>query len=242
MRGELPKKVYQTVLDIVYPRTCPICGKITGKGAKICPNCRNGLIYLQEPRCKKCSKALTTEEAEYCYDCSRTEHSYDTGISVFSYNKAMRESVTAFKYHNKREYADFYVDEICNRYRNLMMTWKADGIIPVPIHKSKLTKRGFNQATLLARGISGTTGIPVYEKYLIRTKKTTPQKELNNRERKKNLKKAFLISDNNVKLNSVIIVDDIYTTGSTVDACAELLKEAGVEKVYFISLCIGTGY
>ena len=109
------------------------------------------------------------------------------------------------------------------------------------VHASRKRERGYNQAELVAAELSRLTGIRMYGDLVRRVRKTVPQKELTIQERQNNLKKAFNISTNVVKLNKVILVDDIYTTGSTLDAVAMELKRHGVKAVYFIALCIGEG-
>ena len=112
----------------------------------------------------------------------------------------------------------------------------------IPLHKSRRRKRGFNQAELIAKGLGRELGIPVSSNSLLRTRKTSPQKELNDQERKNNLKNAFQVVDPDVKFKKVLLIDDIYTTGSTIDAAAAVLLEGGAEKVYFLSISIGRGY
>ena len=111
--------------------------------------------------------------------------------------------------------------------------------MPVPVHAARKRERGYNQAEALAGEIGRRMGIPVDFRLIKRVKKTLPQKLLDDRERQNNLKRAFKIARNDVKLKRVVIIDDIYTTGSTIDACALELKRAGVEKVYFIAIAIG---
>ena len=154
----------------------------------------------------------------------------------------MRASISRFKYHNRREYADFYAEELLRAYGRMLRSWQPDALIPVPLHKSRMRKRGFNQAALVAERMGERLGIPVEEKLLIRVKKTSPQKELNDSARRENLKNAFQLCGNDVKLKRVVLIDDIYTTGSTLDAAAAALLAAGVEKVYFLSICIGRGF
>ena len=117
----------------------------------------------------------------------------------------------------------------------------AEGIVPIPLHKSRRRIRGYNQAELLAGALGKRVGIPVYPRMLIRVRNTKPQKTLNPEERQNNLKRAFNMGQNDVKLKVIIIIDDIYTTGTTIDEAARVLKEAGAEKVYFITLACGTG-
>ena len=112
---------------------------------------------------------------------------------------------------------------------------------PVPIHKKRLRRRGYNQATLFAAALGRELQIPVIDNLISRVENTKPMKMLSGRERQNNLKKAFKIGQNDVKLDTIIIIDDIYTTGSTIDALAREIKKAGVTNIYFIALAIGEG-
>lgn len=113
--------------------------------------------------------------------------------------------------------------------------------MPIPIHPSRKRQRGYNQAELLAKVISARTGVPMRCDIVARRKKTTPQKGLDDVERQNNLKRAFKILKNDVKLSTIVIIDDIYTTGSTVDAMTATLQTAGVKNIYYAALAIGRG-
>lgn len=174
---------------------------------------------------------------EFCGDCNRKKHYYNSGRVVWVYTKEMRQSIYRFKYDNKREYADFYVTELVRLYGGWIKRLDVDAIIPVPLHKSKYRKRGFNQAQVLAEAIGRQLEIPVLSDILVRNKNTTAQKNLNDKQRQENVKNAFKIINNEVQLKKILLVDDIYTTGSTIDAVARILKGDGVKEVYFICLC-----
>lgn len=176
----------------------------------------------------------------FCSGCIQKKHIFDYGYAVYDY-QSMRKSIYRFKYANRCEYASFYAKDICEKLSKEIQLMEADSIVPVPIHASKLKSRGYNQAQLIARELSQLTGIPIYENIIKRVRKTVPQKELGTQERQNNLKKAFNISADVVKLNKTIVIDDIYTTGSTLDAVALELKRHGVRTIYFITLCIGDG-
>lgn len=232
---------------MIYPRRCPICGDIvTPKNEKACPDCKASLQVIKEPRCKKCSKPIENEEKEYCYDCETKHFHYKKGYALWVYDKRMRKSIGDFKYYNRKEYADFYVEELLKYYDMKIKEIGADALVPVPIHKSKLRIRGYNQAQILALKIGKALDIIVIDDLLIRDKRTLPQKGLNDKERLKNLTQAFSIDKSKMKtynhINKVILVDDIYTTGSTIEACANVLHQNGVSEVYFVSLCIGKGF
>ena len=126
-------------------------------------------------------------------------------------------------------------------YGEILKSLGLSAIIPVPIHRTRLNKRGYNQAEELGRELSKLIGVPCISDYLIRRKATKPLKLLDEEERINNLKKAFITRSNGVKLKSVIVVDDIYTTGATVDSIAEVLRGDGVEKIYYLAVAIGKG-
>ena len=134
---------------------------------------------------------------------------------------------------------DFYGEEALHRYEKWILNKKIQVIVPIPLHKKRQRVRGYNQAELFARVIGARLGIPVCADLMIREKNTVPQKELNEAERKNNLKNAFKITKNIVHLSYILLVDDIYTTGSTIDAAALALKKAGGTHIYFI--CVSSG-
>lgn len=241
MRG-----IKRIAIDSIYPPACPVCNKPLGykqgKRLKIHDICRKELVYIGKNRCLKCGKEIADENNEYCYDCMHRSHEYNQGVAVYQYTKGIKQSVYQYKYKNKREYAIFYGQEIYDRCSDIINAWNPEVIIPVPLHISKYKKRGFNQAQLIAKQISEHTNITLENDILLRCRKTVPMKKLNDKQRLKNLKNAFIINQNIVKYKRVLIVDDIYTTGSTIDECARALKNRGVEQVYFICLCIGHGF
>lgn len=228
------------ILALLYPKRCPVChGILKGKG-DFCPSCVKKLTYIKEPRCKKCGKALGRPEQEYCRDCMRFPHSFDRGAAVFAYDQVMQHSIAMFKYHNRREYAKAYAKEMYRCYGRFLKNWAPDVILPVPVHALKKRQRGFNQAELVAKELGKLTGIPVNSGYLIRTQNTIPQKELTRQQRKENLRKAFAIKSKERYYQRVLLVDDIYTTGATIDTISEILRENNTKKVFFLTICVGT--
>ena len=231
-----------TLKDLLFPRRCPVCDRpVPVLEKEICPECRNKLIYIREPYCMLCGKPLQSQrdpEAEYCFDCQRRRHFFDRGICLYRYD-SIRRCIYRFKYAGRQEYAEFLGREMAEKLGSVMLSWKPEALVPVPLHPSRLRRRGYNQALLLARELEKHLHIPVYADWLIREKNTKPLKLLDGREN--NLKKAFNIVQNEVKLKTIIIIDDIYTTGSTVDEIALLCRKNGVEKIYFAALSVGSG-
>ncbi len=225
------------ILDIFYPRCCPVCQKILKDQRRmICPECEKKLRPIGHPRCYKCGKPI--EEGEYCKDCQKHTHIFDQGRGIFVYDGIMRRSVTRYKYYGCREYGDFYAKAMYrNAWKNLNQ-WKPDLIVPVPIHKSKERLRGFNQAAYLAERLGCYTGIPVDTDLVQKVVKTKSQKKLNAMQRRKNLEKAFLVTKN-IRGKDILVIDDVYTTGSTIDAMAGCLRKRGAKNIYFLTVCIG---
>lgn len=235
------------LLHILYPWRCPICDKVRSipfgkENMSICEGCTSKIEYVKEPVCKKCGKPLDDERVEFCGDCKYHTHHYVQGKALWVYKGWVKKSIYRLKYKNRREYGTIYARELVKQYGGWIRRKKIQAIIPIPLHKSRKRERGYNQAEVIAREMGREMGLPVYNRLLIRSVNTRAQKELNDRERKNNLKKAFKISKNDVQLKKVLLVDDIYTTGSTIDAVAQTLREAGVVEIYFVSVSIGRGF
>lgn len=233
----------EAVIELLFPRRCPVCDDIViPRGEYICAPCRKKLQIVAEPCCKKCGKPIEDARQEYCYDCAEHAHVYDSGKAVFLYDETMKRSIARFKYAPyRREYADYYVREMTRCCGRQLIRWKPEALVPVPLHRSRKRRRGYNQAELLADGLSMNFHIPVRTDLVRRIKRTIPQKKLDNKERQKNLKTAFWVSPEAAECETIVLIDDIYTTGSTVDAIAKLLKERGVKRVYILVLSIGHG-
>ena len=165
---------------------------------------------------------------------------FDSGRALFVY-KSAADSIYRFKYKGRQEYGAYYTSMAVEHLGAWMAGCRPDALIPVPIHASKKRVRGYNQAEVLAKEIGQMMNIPVKEDLIIRVRRTAPMKDLPLAERQNNLKRAFKICRNDVKLDTVIIIDDIYTTGSTIDAMSGELRKAGVKKIYFMALAIGNG-
>ena len=189
--------------------------------------------------CMKCGKKLDGNML-YCYDCSRKQHKFVRNFSVFEYPN-VKESLYRFKYQGRAEYAAYYARQAYNMHGRRLGELHADAVIPVPLHVSRYRKRGYNQAEELAKELSKLIHVPVKNHYIKRIKATKPLKTMDVLGRQNNLKKAFLIMQNDVKLNTIILVDDIYTTGATLDEISEVCMAAGIENIYSLTVAVGNG-
>lgn len=244
------KDVFFVVKEIVYPRRCPVCDGILNtfelkdrrikRGRLIHDDCIKKIKYVKAPTCIKCGKGLKGEDAdkEFCDDCAKMKHSYDRGFSLFQY-RSVSGSIYRFKYMGRQEYADFYARATKKVLGKKLSALGIDLIVPVPMYRRKAAERGYNQAEVYARKVSEMLDIPMCADLVQRSRNTLPMKNLDVRGRRNNLKKAFNIQRNDVKFKCILIIDDIYTTGSTIDEIARLLRLAGAKKVYFLTLAIG---
>lgn len=226
--------------SIFFPNVCPVCDKVIFFDEKICKECMSKIKVITEPKCGRCGKQLQGNDKLFCTDCEATKHVFDRGVCIFEYTEEMKRTLYRFKYKNKRCYSDLFGYIGARRYRKLLKQWRASVIVPVPMYGKKQQKRGYNQAEEFGRSLSEHTGISMEEDLIRRERETKPQKGLNKQERHQNLQNVFSVDVEKIKgVRAVLLVDDIYTTGSTVDACAKVMKEAGVEEVYF--MCVAGG-
>lgn len=234
------RKMAERILNLIYPRRCAMCDALlAGKQLYICRQCEPKLQIIREPYCLKCGKMLEREEDEYCRDCLLHPHLFERGRSLLVYDGPVKQSLYRFKYGGRKEYAKAYAYLAESRLGEYIKEIRPEALLPVPLHRKRYRMRGYNQSEVFARELGRRMGIPVVSKMVSRVKNTLPQKELDLSDRQNNLKKAFKINRNDVKLNTIIIIDDIYTTGSTIDALSATLREAGVQNIYFLTISGG---
>lgn len=234
------------ILDVIYPRRCPVCDEILEFGASgVCPACLPQLSFVSQPVCMGCGKELKTGgfesfgAAEYCPDCIRHKRSFSGGTALLNYNEAARKLMSGLKYKNRREYVDFLAQEMVKRHGRQILRLRADALVPVPVHKKRRRERGYNQAELLAKGLSRRLSIPV-KKLLFRVENTQAQKKLGYEARQKNEEKAFAAAECG-GIGRLLLVDDIYTTGATAESCTKALLLAGADQVFLLNMAIGIG-
>ncbi len=222
------------MLDHLFPDCCPICLKpVHPKGGVIHRDCKGKLNFIKDPFCLKCGRQIGDEGSEYCMNCRKTKRSFEAGRCTFNYHSAIEGAIKLFKEEGTREIVDFFARATVERCGSFIRSVNADAFVPVPLSADRLRRRGFNQADLFAIGLSKYTDIPV-ERLLKKIRRTGEQKGLNRWERENNLSGAFGVDAKIAQIpDTVILADDVFTTGSTVNTCAATLKAAGVKKVYF---------
>lgn len=232
---ETIKEYINAFLDLIYPSKtiCYICGGTPGKDTKynLCYNCYNNLPFISEHHCIKCSIPLRmTEERLICQQCANTDYYFDRAISVADYEKDVKTLIYRLKYSNHTYLAKTIGYIMADRLKQEGI--KTDIIISVPLYKDKEKERGFNQATLISKHIAERTGTPLNVDAFVRTKNTKVMHNLTRRERFENVDNAFKVINREVILNKdILLVDDIFTTGSTVNSCSKELMNNGAKSV-----------
>lgn len=217
-------------LNLIYPARCPIC-----KGScdnfpthPICKNCWAKITPYSEHCCEICAKPLPATNINTCTDCLKDMPHYSKVISLTAYEGTIKEAIHLFKY----SYITRFADAISSLMFNLVLP-EADVIIPVPITKKRLKERGFNQTLLIARRLGVRYNIPVHFNLLAKIKDTEHQVLLTGSKRRLALKGAFKTTQK-IEGQRIILVDDVMTTGTTLNECAKTLIAGGASKVYGI--------
>lgn len=233
------KKFCLYLESVFFPPDCPFCEKIMDyREAFVCLNCLQKLPFIVEPRCLCCGKNVE-EENKYCKDCEDLHHVFEEGRAVFKYEGMVARAILKFKYHGRKDFGDVFSYWMVRCLKTWINEKRIDVIVPVAVHKNRMRKRGYNQAAILAEKMAKELKIEYNNYSVIRHKNTVPQKKLTILERMRNMQKAFKVVDGELKNKRVLIVDDIYTTGMTVDIMSLCILESGADKVYFASLSQG---
>ena len=229
------------ILHLFFPKECVHCGRLLDYRNRefLCPVCRELITPIQHPLCDQCGRPLSGE-MEYsiiCSDCRENPPRFRRARSAFLLTGAGKSMVLRYKYSSNPYLSNPAIERLFQAGREEYSWSDYDLIIPVPLHPRKARERGFNQSGVLSEGLSRRTGIKVLKRGLIRTRYTKTQTRLSRKERMKNVKGVFRVSvpaDLNGKY--VLLIDDVYTTGATVNECARVLVKAGAEAVDVLTL------
>jgi competence protein ComFC len=236
-------------LNLIYPLSCENCGKEIkeSKGYAICDNCINQIKFISSPYCYQCGKPLSSEvsfeKGAICSDChNKKDHFYFTR-SVAYYQGVMRKCIHLLKYKKQvklvQPLGNLMVNYLWGREDPINIR-EVDLIVPVPLCKEDYLKRGFNQSGLLAKYIADYFSITFSESLLIKNRDNVSQVGLSKTERKNNVRHVYSINSSyKINFSNVLLIDDIYTTGATVEACCRELRKTGVKKVSVLTLARG---
>lgn len=225
-------------LSLFFPWECPGCGRLLPFPSAICDECAPALPRINRPFCRRCGDPFPANwKVRICPDCSAHRRPFRALRSAFSYEGLVRKMIRDAKYGGHARYLRFFGEELYVLARR-EFSRPVEAIVPVPLHRAREWDRRFNQAELLARRIGTLWGLPVW-KPLRKRKRTAAQSSLSGLARRSNLTRAFEFDDDAARHSiprSVLLVDDVITTGTTISECARVLRRAGVSRVYGISI------
>ncbi len=232
------------ITEIFFPSNiyCIGCGAIIDRSRPyaLCDNCIDEFRFALGRTCLKCGKPLAKNNVRaFCRDCGQGERLFDKGYCCMLYGSKEKVPLLALKYGEKpyigRKLGQLLYDRL--EPENL----KVDIVVPVPLSRTRKAKRGYNQAEIIAREVAKRMRVPCVCA-IVRNKNTRPMSGLSAGEREKNLQNAFTVRPHFSRMiagSSVLLTDDIFTTGSTANACASVLREAGAARIYFASVAAG---
>ncbi len=224
------KQLETGVLDLLFPPRCVGCGS---SGSFLCTPCLSVLPYLLSPLCTKCGKPLSC--GTICYDCEKHPFTFDGIRSLSPYHGLVRQAILQFKYQNVKALA-VPLAQLMGTYIN-SHSLPADTLVPVPLHPRRLRERGYNQSSLLSRELSRLVSLPVVEGALLRARNTPAQTKTNSaRDRHSNVAGAFTCRGRRVVGKRILLIDDVCTSGATLNACAAALKSEGAISVWGLTM------
>ncbi len=227
--------------SILFPIESCVCGKYSKEA--VCNKCWSEVILITTLACKKCSKPyynqyLHSEKIELiCEECAEIPLYFERSISYGIYQDVMIKIIYEYKFNNKVYISKFLGKKLSTLIKNEDDYKNIEIIISVPMYKNKERRRGYNQSYLLAKEIAKDLKLKLIKNILIKIKDTEPQSKKPMRERRQNIRGSFFVKDPmKIKGKEILLIDDVFTTGSTVNECSRILRQAGAKKIYVATI------
>jgi ComF family protein len=229
--------------DLVFPPRCPACGvlleKIPDAGPELCHVCSIALITCESPLCGRCGLPYPGLEGpdHDCPECMESPPPFEAARSAFLYGGSAHDGITSFKYGKRIHSGEALCRLAMDGGLHLKASEGCDVVVPVPLHPLRLLKRGFNQSAVIAVIVARSVSLPCDGRILSRVRRSAPQAGLSRKERESNLKGAFSVKrPGRVRGKTVLLVDDVLTTGATARECSRVLLDAGAKAVRVFTL------
>lgn len=231
-------RIFNRLLNFIFPPQCLQCDARVPNHGTLCLPCWQQVRFISDPVCECCGLPFEfAESGAMCADCLHTRPPYAQARSALCYDDHSNKLITRFKYADQTHLAVTYAPWLIVAGRELIA--QTDVIIPVPLHYVRLVSRRFNQSVLLAQALSKKTGLPTLPDALVRTRHTRRQTGLTRKQREDNVKGAFLLRPkcaHAIKGKTLLLIDDVLTTGSTIEQCTKALLKAGAMRVNVLTL------
>lgn len=226
------------ILNFVFPQACRVCNLLLSESHHICENCLSQIKWIRGALCLVCGTPFESQEtlSHPCAECLKKPPSFTSHRSLVYYSDPVRQLIHRYKFKSQLDLIPLFCSWILQEQKALLE--KIDYLIPVPLSRIRLKKRTYNQSLELARTLSQISGIPFLVHSLIKIQETPPQTGLSRTERIRNLKGAFLWRDEKVDIKdkNILLIDDVFTTGSTLATCASVLKIFKPHEIHGLTL------
>ncbi len=238
------REALDALASLIFPAPCRICGAVLATASRIpiCQPCLESLRPFSGPACQKCGRPFVSPRAAevarpLCQLCRRGVYTFDLARSYGRYENAMVSAITLLKYHAVRPLGGWFAARLAELIAREPKSFVADLVVPVPLHPARLRERGYNQAELIARPLARELRLPMNSALLVRTKPRPDKLKLTRKERWRTVRGAYILRPGSqVDKRRVLLVDDVFTTGATLDACARALRQAGASSVIGITV------
>ena len=227
-------------LNLIFPPLCVSCRMRVGEAHALCAGCWNAISFIEGPLCSGCGSPFEVDPGSdtLCGACLARPHDFRQARSLFRYDDASKPLILAFKHGDRLDHAPAFARWLERTGRPLFAD--AELLVPVPLHRWRLWKRRYNQAAVIAEGLARITGLPHDPLVLEKRRSTKSQGEMPSaKARRRNVLNAFRVAPERgvrVRGRNIILVDDVFTTGATLNACARALKRAGAARVDALTL------
>lgn len=231
--------MFSKILNIIYPPKCMFCGeKLNNNDKYYCKKCYYKLPFIEEKRCLICGREIFGDR-KLCLECTRHRRHVDVVYPAFLYSGNIKEALLKYKFAGKMYYHKPFAELIYENIKDSISD--VDCIVYPPINIKTFYKRGFNQCELIAKILSEKFDIKLLKKAIYKTRENEKQSLMSREQRYKNVKGVFAVNDSfseYLKGKTVLLIDDVMTTGATIDECSKMLKKKGVKTVKSATLCI----
>lgn len=234
--------VLTRIIDTILPPRCIVTGDIVDRQGMISPEAWGKLNFIADPQCVRCGFPFDfdngeAKEGNICASCHKNPPVFHQARSALVYDDESRNVILGFKHGDQTQAVPSFMPWLLRAGEEILA--QSDYLVPVPLHRWRMLRRRYNQAGLIAQYLSKETSIPVFLNLIDRHKATVTQGYLKTNERQKNVRGAFKISDENrqqIKNRHICLIDDVFTTGATVNECTKVLLKSGAASVSILTL------
>lgn len=224
--------VGESLGELLFPRRCPLCGAVIYRSERICARCAGDMEFIRPPVCRRCGRP-----AGKCF-CRRDNYAFTRNVSPLCYTRAAKRGIHRMKFRGAPSAAKYFGMLMAStvKAQYIEQGMRFDCVVGVPMHRVDERKRGYNQANLLARTVAQELGLPYASRVLVKYKRSQSQHTLSARERRQNVRDVFRVArPEAVEDRTVLLCDDVITSGSTLSECAATLLEAGAKEIYCVT-------